>query len=194
VILTADHGESFMEHGRFLHSQTVHRELLHVPLVVKWPRSVTGFRKAVDEPVSLLDLVPTLVDGLALAGAEDGFQGRSFLPLAFGGSLGERPFYAVTRGANGPNQAAMPVVMLESGGWRVHYTPLQDATELYDGVHDALERKDLAPERPLEALLLRQSLLIQAAWNRDLLRREETEGGDLDAEEIEQLEALGYLN
>jgi arylsulfatase A-like enzyme len=196
VILTADHGESFMEHGRFLHSQTVHRELLHVPLVVKWPSSVTGFRKEVDEPVSLLDLVPTLVDGLALAGAEDGFQGRSFLPLVFGGSLGERPFYAVTRGANGPNQAAMPVVMLETAGWRVHYTPLRDATELYDAVRDPLERTDLAPEQPLQALLLRQSLLIQSAWNRDLVRLEEVEtgGDDLDAEEIEQLEALGYLN
>jgi arylsulfatase A-like enzyme len=195
VILTSDHGESFMEHGRFLHSQTVHHELLHVPLVVKWPRSVTGFRKEVAAPVSLLDLVPTLVDALDLEGAPDGFQGRSLLPLAFeGDALGERSFYAVTRGANGPNQAAMPVVMLESGGWRVHHTPLRDATELYDGTNDPLEENDLARERPLQALLLRQSLLIQAAWNRDLLRWEDTEGGDLDAEEIEQLEALGYLN
>ncbi len=86
VVLAADHGEGFLEHGRFLHSQNVHREVLHVPLVVKWPASVAGFRKVVDAPVSLLDIVPTLVDGLALDGAEDGFQGRSLLPLVFGGS------------------------------------------------------------------------------------------------------------
>jgi arylsulfatase A-like enzyme len=196
VVLASDHGEAFMEHGRFLHSQNVHREVLHIPLVVKWPRSVTGFRGIVDEPVSLLDLVPTLVDGLALDGAADGFQGRSLLPLVFGGQGGARPFYAVTRGANGPNQAAMPKLMLESGGWRVHFTPLRGTTELYDAARDPLEKKDLAPERPLEALLLRQSLQMQSAWNRDLLRHEDPDApdGELDAEEIEQLEALGYLN
>ena len=36
-----------------------------------WPASVTRFRPVVDEPVSLLDLVPTLVDGLALDGADE---------------------------------------------------------------------------------------------------------------------------
>ncbi|MCG6928191.1 MAG: sulfatase [Acidobacteria bacterium] len=196
VVLLADHGEAFMEHGRFLHSQNVHRELLHVPLVVKWPASVTGFRRVVDDPVSLLDLLPTLVDGLALDGAADGFQGRSFLPLAFGEPGGERSFYAVTRGANGPNQAAMPQLMLESGGWRVHSTPLLGTTELYDVSRDPLETRDLASEQPLQALLLLQSLQIQSAWNRELLRkgRPGEAGGDLDADAIEQLEALGYLN
>jgi arylsulfatase A-like enzyme len=182
VVLAADHGEAFLEHGHFLHSQNVHREVLHVPLVIKWPRSVTG--------------VPTLVDGLALDGAEDGFQGRSLLPLVFGGPSRERPFYAVTRGANGPNQAAMPRLMLESEGWRVHYTPLRDSTELYRVDRDPLERDDVAPKEPLRALLLLQSLQIQSAWNRELLQEEESDraGEDLDADEIEQLEALGYLN
>jgi len=196
VILVSDHGEAFMEHGHFLHSQNVHREVLRVPLIIKWPASVTGFRPVVDEPVSLLDLVPTLVDGLALDGAPDGFQGRSLLPLVFGEQGGERSFYAVTRGANGPNQAAMPKLMLESEGWRVHFTPLRDTTELYRVDRDPLEKEDLAPEQPLQALLLRQSLQIQSAWNRDLLREEEPvwPDGDLDSEAIKQLEALGYLN
>jgi arylsulfatase A-like enzyme len=195
IVLLADHGEAFMEHGRFLHSQDLHHEVLHVPLVVKWPRSVSGFRRVVNEPVSLLDLLPTLVDGLSLGGADDGFQGRSLLPLAFEGHAEKRSFYAVTRGANNPNQAAVPRVMLDSGGWRVHLAPLDDRVELYRVTWDPLERHDLASERPLRALLLRQSLLVQSAWNRDLLGRDaHQEGGELDREEIEQLRALGYLN
>jgi arylsulfatase A-like enzyme len=196
VVLTSDHGEAFLEHGRFVHSLDLYREVLHVPLVIKWPRSVTGFRRVVDDPVSLLDLVPTLVDGLALGGAEDGFQGRSLLPLVFGGGGRERSFYAVTRGEGSANREAEPRLMLESGGWRVHFAPLEDRTELYDVEGDPGETEDLAPERPLDTLLLRQSLLIQSAWNRGVF---DEEGGDqpsddLDPESVEQLEALGYLN
>jgi arylsulfatase A-like enzyme len=196
IVLLADHGEAFLEHGRFLHSPNVYREVLHVPLVVKWPKSVSGFRRVVDEPVSLLDLFPTLVDGLSLAGADDGFQGRSLLPVVFEGESSERSFYAVTRGANGPNQTAVPRLMLELGGWSVHFAPLDDSTEIYRVDRDPLERNDLASERPLQALLLRQSLLIQSAWNRELLLQGDADqtGEDLDPEEIEQLKALGYLN
>jgi arylsulfatase A-like enzyme len=196
VVLASDHGEAFMEHGRFVHSLDLHREVLHVPLVVKWPRSVEGFRAEVDEPVSLLDLVPTFVDGLSLSGGEDGFQGRTLLPLVFDGQSGPRSFYAVTRGEGSPNREAVPRVMLESEGWRVHLAPLTDRTQLYDAEADPGETRDLAPAQPLRALLLRQSLLIQSARNRELLGTKEPDrpGRDLDPEEIEQLEALGYLN
>jgi arylsulfatase A-like enzyme len=194
VVLTSDHGEAFMEHGLFLHSQNVYRELLHVPLVVKWPRSVTGFRSVVDEPVSLLDLAPTLVDGLSLSGADDGFQGRSLLPLTFDGRRGDRAMYAV-RGANSPSHASIPKLMLESGGWRVHVAPLDDRIELYRVAQDPLEKEDLASELPLQALLVRQSLLMQSFWNRELLRSAGADpaGGELDPEATAQLEALGYL-
>jgi arylsulfatase A-like enzyme len=196
VVLAADHGEAFFEHGRFVHSLDLHREVLHVPLVIKWPRSVSGFRSVVEEPVSLLDLLPTLVDGLSLPGAEEGFQGRSLLPVVFGGPSPPRSFYAVTRGEGSPNQEAEPRFMLESGSWRVHFAPLDDLTELYDVERDPGEMEDQAPGRPLEALRLRQSLLVQSSWNEGLLERRggDQPAEDLDPETLEQLEALGYLN
>jgi arylsulfatase A-like enzyme len=196
VVLTADHGEAFLEHGRFVHSLDLYREVLHVPLVIKWPRSLEGFRSEVDGPVSLLDLLPTLVDGLSLEGADDGFQGRSLLPLIFGEPAARRSFYAVTRGEGSPNREAEPRLMLEQEGWRVHVAPLEGRVELYDVERDPGERVDRAPERPLEALRLRQSLLIQSSWNRDLLEgdTEDRPTQGLDPEELEQLEALGYLN
>ncbi|MCG6928190.1 MAG: sulfatase [Acidobacteria bacterium] len=196
IVLLSDHGEAFLEHGRFVHSLDLHREVLHVPLVIKWPRSLAGFRAVVDEPVSLLDLVPTLVDGLALRGADDGFQGRSLLPLVLGEAVSPRSFYAVTRGEGSPNRAATPRMMLESRGRSLHFAPLVGRTELYDVEKDPGERNDLAPHQPLEALLLRQSLLVQSAWNRELLRVEgdERPSEELDDESVEQLEALGYLN
>ncbi len=89
-MVTSDHGEGFLEHGQFLHSRELYQEFIRVPLVVKWPKNVTGFSSSVDDPVSLIDLVPTFVDGLDLAGGEHGFQGRSLLPAVFDRS-GTRP-------------------------------------------------------------------------------------------------------
>jgi len=197
VVLLSDHGEAFFEHGRFNHAHTVSRELLHVPLVIKWPSGVARFRATVEEPVILLDLVPTLVDGLSLGGVGGQFQGRSLLPAAFDGRRTDRDLYALTRGASRGLTPPRPHVMLESGGWRLMYEPLKDRGALYRVDRDPLERNDLASEQPLLTLLLRQRLLIQSALNRRVSRESGAspgEGGDLDPQLAERLEALGYLN
>ena len=44
VILTADHGEAFGEHGAYGHGWTLHREVLHVPLIIAGPGIPSGLR------------------------------------------------------------------------------------------------------------------------------------------------------
>lgn len=66
IVVTADHGEEFLEHGWILHGSSLHRELLHVPLIMSGPGIEEG---VVDEasPVGLMDLMPTI---LAWTGSE----------------------------------------------------------------------------------------------------------------------------
>jgi len=64
VVVAADHGENLGEHGMLDHKMSVHSTLLHVPIVVRYPRRVEADRR-IDTPVQLHDLFPTL---LALAG------------------------------------------------------------------------------------------------------------------------------
>ncbi len=59
VVLTADHGEEFWEHGGFEHGQHLLRELVHVPLVVKGPGVAA---RRVTEPVDHTDLFVSLVE------------------------------------------------------------------------------------------------------------------------------------
>ncbi len=195
IILLSDHGEAFMEHGRFLHGRFVHREFLHVPLVVKWPVTVVGRQAVIEQPVSLVDLAPTLVDGLGLEAAA-GFQGRSWLPAVFDGEVEPRTLWAVTRGAPRRRRPPQPSMMLEHGSWRILYRPLDDTSRIYRTDRDAGEQQDLAHVHPLQTRLLRQQVLIQAAWNRRLLGGdpEHEEPSELDPEVVEQLEALGYVN
>jgi len=61
LIITADHGEEFWEHGGFEHGHTLHREVINVPLVIKYPGNILSGQK-VDEYVSLLDIFPTVAE------------------------------------------------------------------------------------------------------------------------------------
>lgn len=76
VIITSDHGEEFLEHGRLTHEQ-VYDECLRVPLVVVGPAVATGRR--IPELVMTVDLTPTILDLLDVA-PRGTLAGRSLAP------------------------------------------------------------------------------------------------------------------
>ena len=59
IILTADHGEEFLDHGEWEHGQSLFNELVNVPLVIKFPGADAPSGRVV-EPVSTMDVMPTL--------------------------------------------------------------------------------------------------------------------------------------
>ena len=81
VLVTADHGEEFFEHGNKGHQRSLFDEVVRVPLVVSWPGGLPSGR-VVEDQVRLVDLMPTL---LALAGVEGPpVDGRDVAPLLRG--------------------------------------------------------------------------------------------------------------
>ena len=74
VIITSDHGEQFKEHDLTGHGNSLYLELLHVPLLVRYPRAVPS-DATVRATVSLRDLAATIIDLSGLPGAH--FPGRS---------------------------------------------------------------------------------------------------------------------
>jgi arylsulfatase len=83
VILVADHGEAFLEHGWIGHTIHLYDELLHVPLIVSLPGRLAPRRVAA--PVSLLDVAPTLLS-LSRSPADAVWDGVSLAPVLAGGS------------------------------------------------------------------------------------------------------------
>jgi arylsulfatase A-like enzyme len=82
LVVSADHGEAFGEHGMNFHARSVYEELLRVPLFVVLPG---GAPRDVTERVSLIDLGPTFLD-LFGVGAPGDFMGESLVPFLAGGS------------------------------------------------------------------------------------------------------------
>lgn len=90
LIVTADHGEEFLDHGNWSHGGTLFQEQLHVPLLIKLPFSLGIAPQRIDEPLSLLDVAPTLCYIVGIAAQETPFLGQNLIPLATAPTLWKR--------------------------------------------------------------------------------------------------------
>ncbi|MFT5685150.1 MAG: arylsulfatase A-like enzyme [Myxococcota bacterium] len=86
VIVLADHGEEFWEHGGFEHGHTLYDELLHIPLIASGPGFAPGRHT---EPVSLLDVSPSLAHAAGLDATMTGMHLQDFASRSEG--FAERP-------------------------------------------------------------------------------------------------------
>jgi arylsulfatase A-like enzyme/uncharacterized membrane protein YbhN (UPF0104 family) len=67
IVLTADHGEEFNDHGGFWHGLTLYDEQINVPLVIKWQKNGEGSQSGADSGVArLIDVGPTLLAATGL--------------------------------------------------------------------------------------------------------------------------------
>ncbi len=80
VVFVSDHGEELWDHGGFEHGHTFYDELLHVPMLVRSPYLPPG---TIEEPVSLLDVTPTVLELAGLA-ADEAIDGQSLVGAAWG--------------------------------------------------------------------------------------------------------------
>jgi arylsulfatase A-like enzyme len=152
VIVTSDHGEQFGEHRKMSHGNSLYRQVLQVPLLVRLPGTVPAGR-VVRRPVSLVDLPRTI---LGLAGIADSalYPGRSLARVwdPARSRDGELPVVSVMYG---PRRTAWSLV--EDGYHFVQWFG-QDA-ELYD-LNDARETENLATQATMRDRLSRFSRLV----------------------------------
>jgi arylsulfatase A-like enzyme len=78
IILTADHGEEFLEHNGWAHGAKLYDELLRVPLIIRGPGIAPG--DTITGQIGLIDLAPTILELVGLEEKVASFQGTSFHP------------------------------------------------------------------------------------------------------------------
>ena len=81
IVLCGDHGESLGEHGEKTHGFFIYNATMHVPLIVRLPENGVpdNAARTVSDPVSLVDLMPTVLEAVGLE-IPPQVQGRSLLP------------------------------------------------------------------------------------------------------------------
>lgn len=199
AVVLADHGEEFGEHGRLEHGGSLFDETLRVPLLFWGPGLVpVGVRR--DEPVSLIDVTPTLLEFAGLA-PPPGIDGTSLAGLIRSGELPpRRRLFAEAR---------------TERDWLRDFETARFATPLFavlDGdAKFVVQRPDAGPRPPILRYDLRHDPEEQSAQELDAVRAAEVdrmldaylaagppsrapEGSDaLEPELQERLRALGYL-
>ncbi|MFK7989450.1 MAG: sulfatase [Sandaracinaceae bacterium] len=143
LVVTADHGEEFFEHGGRFHGDSLYEEQLRVPLLVSAPGLAP---RGVASPVSLLDVAPTARAMLGLAEvASDGFDLR---PLLLGRAFARPPVRATEEGMRALLDWPFKLIEDERVG----------GLSLFDLGEDPRERRSLASEAPDRVRLLRTEL------------------------------------
>jgi arylsulfatase A-like enzyme/Flp pilus assembly protein TadD len=181
VVLTGDHGESLGEHGEATHGILAYEATLRVPLVLYQPRLFSP--RVVSEPVQHVDLLPTILDALALP-VPDGLPGTSLVPLATGAPSPPRPSYFEAL-AGQLNRGWAPLYGVIYG--RMKYIDLP-IPELYDLARDPEENRNLAATEPDEVQAMRARLAPLRAADRGAAPQPES------AEVLDRLRSLGYVS
>ena len=89
VVLTSDHGESFLERGCWGHGFDVHSEEVDIPLIFRVPGRDGPIAGAYNNPVSLVDVFPTVLDMLGMPCPQD-LDGCTLWPIINASGLSER--------------------------------------------------------------------------------------------------------
>lgn len=184
VIVASDHGDSLGEHGHVGHRLYLYEQLVHVPLIVRYPERFAAGRR-IPHLVQLCDLHPTILE-LAGDGASEASDFKSLL------GTGDAAPHAFVVGENAAPKSLDGVVMRMVRDERFKYISSSNGREeLYDLIEDPGESRNLAGSEPSVELQMSERLM---EWESALESgRMESEEAEYDEETMERLRGLGYV-
>jgi arylsulfatase A-like enzyme len=139
VVVVADHGEEFLEHGNLEHGGHLYDETVHIPLVIVGPGIPAGRRT---DTAQGIDLLPTIA-GLLGAQTPAGLSGRNLLATTMAGDIVSE----IVSGF-GDDGAGRGTIALRAGNWKLIRSGAADSLELYDLATDPGEHTNLAATDP----------------------------------------------
>jgi len=183
ILLTSDHGESLGEHGELTHGYFIYQSTLWTPLLIHWPAGMRPFAARADEPASLVDVAPTILQSLEILPPAQ-FQGRSLLqPDA---AAVEREVYSESLYAR-DHFGCSSLRSLRVGRYQYIRAP---KPELYDLSHDPGELHNLyEQERALARSFDQRLLSLQSRY----APQQKPVPMPASPEVLARLKSLGYL-
>jgi len=191
IVLCGDHGESLGEHGEKTHGFFIYNATMHVPLIIRLPENATA--RVVADPVSLVDLMPTILGAVGLETPSQ-VQGRSLLAGLSDNRTGDRSDQTA-RERTLYGETFLPRIHFNwselrgSENTKYHFIDAP-RPELYDLAKDPGEVHNLFTEKKAVAEEMRAKL---TGMIRDYSAGKElAEKTGLDPALMERLKALGY--
>jgi arylsulfatase A-like enzyme len=191
LIITSDHGEQFLEHGRRGHAWNLHQEEIHVPLIIQLPGASEMVR--VENQACLLDIVPTILHTLNTDPPEQTIgevllkdKGPlNWLKTMFSRTSEARYIFSELDKISTLKAIITPV-------WKYIYNYKNKTEQLYSIKSDPNELNNLAVKNPKQCNQLKKALLNWAATAKTYPVK--SQSFELSQEEKEKLKAMGYLD
>jgi arylsulfatase A-like enzyme len=188
LVISADHGEAFMEHGYVEHTACLHSEVVRVPLIVVGPGLPQGRR--VRSQVRSIDIMPTVLDLCGLYPKEK-IQGVSLLPWITAHANGDLVSGSETE--RGGGQTA-----LSDGRLKIIRKSTDKSFQVYDVLADVHEKNDISESYPDIREAMKSKL---AAWENEVAfcagqywsESSSAEPLEMREEVVDRLKALGYV-
>jgi len=157
ILVTADHGEAFNEHGKRFHSGTLYNEMIHIPLIFK----AKGLAPSISNvPCGTVDFAPTLLSLVPEFQDWQNLMGRSLIDLNRSQDLPTFATLDFLREYHAPERMIIP-----SPGRMKLIADLDNGLfEYYDLEKDPWERNNLADERRDEVDALLPKLEAWFEW------------------------------
>jgi arylsulfatase A-like enzyme len=189
VVISADHGEEFLDHGLYFHHPALFDELIHVPLIISPPKGLDfRVKQRYEKQVRMIDLVPTFLDIAQSSHPNLLLQGESLLPLINGKEEeADRP--AIIEGPG--NQ----VLAYRYEGWKLIWNTQTDEVSLFDLMTDpgeCLNRATYEPDRVENMLPILKDHFEKVNASRHEVNVVQ-QNLELDPALLEQLRNLGYV-
>jgi len=198
VIITADHGEEFLEHGMGGHGNSMFQEVLQVPLIIKLP----GKRQVnvIEKRAELLDLAPTIYE---VCGIDPGIklEGTSLLPVMLNDSLDlpeqEKAYYGEVRPTREAVKAERIYAYMQ-GNFKLLRNEMRDKEHtvqyvLYNLQTDPGEKTDVKNLYPEIFTKMKAGLdSLYDYCRNNMMETEEEVKTKRSPEERRKLRALGY--
>ncbi|MFH1338661.1 MAG: sulfatase-like hydrolase/transferase [Candidatus Omnitrophota bacterium] len=194
LIITADHGEEFLEHGNIGHASTtlagnLFEECIRIPLIF-WNPEVLPAGKIINQQVQNIDVMPTVFELLSL-NPDIPIEGKSLVPVIRNNQTGPVREYAFSDTTPGGFQSTQEqetgrIRSIRTERWKlIHsYAPeRQEVYMLFDLKEDPEEKKNVIKEHPGVAENLTSKLrewsfvcLTKSAWFQAKTRERESPG------------------
>lgn len=180
-VITSDHGEALGDHGSSGHGISVYEEQLHIPLIL-YSRRLPQEETVVPEPISSIDILPTLLKLSGIDATSVGLEGKDAFER-------EGPFVAYATS----NAFLTSQVAIYREKWKYIYDYGNGRQTLFDLSLDAEEERNRFDEYPGVAASLAKELQSYLEANADKFPPSKTEAPELDPQVIETLKTLGYV-
>lgn len=189
IIITSDHGEEFLEHFKWGHGQSLYQELIHVPLLVKFPQGSGITPQVVKSAVNIIDIAPTVLDFLGRADLSTQMDGESLLPL-IRGEKDQRPEFIFSEVKENRRRVKIYTTIQDRLKFILtRHDDGRDNQELYNLARDPGEKVNLWEERE-EYLRIKSRCedFIDSLGGAGF-----GEESEFDPQTMEKLKAMGYL-